>query len=105
MLTLQRFANVYWWGILMLVVVGMFHCRQWPPHMAVLVAGTLALAIAIHTLTFGGSRFHFPETPLLAILAAQGGTGIWSAVRKVRRAVRAPKDRGRGTRVRLRRKR
>ena len=86
MLTMQRFANVYWWGILMLVAVGMFHVRRWPRYMAVLVAGTLALAIAIHTLMIGGSRYHFPETPLLAILAAQGGIGIWNAVRRARLA-------------------
>lgn len=72
MLALQGVANAWWYAVLLLAAFGAWTTRAWPPASRALVLGALATWVAIHFVMIGGARFHVPEAPLLALLAASG---------------------------------
>jgi len=82
MLGLQRVANAFWWGLLALVAVGLTTLRDWRPETRTLVFGVLVTWLAIHAVLIGGARFHVPEAPWLALLAAVGLERLLHAVRR-----------------------
>lgn len=69
---LAAVANAFWFVILGLAVLGVATVHRWTPQAAVLLLGPLAAWVAVHALMVAGPRYHFPETPLLALLAAWG---------------------------------
>lgn len=76
MLRLQLVANVYWYGVLALAAFGLAGAMSWPRETRLLLLGLWAGWLVIHVVMIGGARFHFAETPILALLAAQGITAL-----------------------------
>jgi len=69
-LRLERVANGFWAGVLALALVGLAPARRWPLPTRVLVLGLPLSWVVVHLGFVGGPRFHAPETPALALLAA-----------------------------------
>jgi hypothetical protein len=81
---LRALANAYWYGVLALSAVGLLSVRRFRPEALVLVFGLLATWLALHVVFLGGARFHVPEQPVFALLAACGIERSAAAVRRVR---------------------
>jgi hypothetical protein len=69
---LRLAADLYWFAILGLSALGLFTVRSWPPGSAVLVCGVVVTWLGIHVVFCGSPRYHVPETPAYALLAACG---------------------------------
>lgn len=69
---LAALADAWWWGALALAALGAARAARWPRGAAALVFGPLATLVALHVVFLGGQRFHAPEVPIFALLAAQG---------------------------------
>jgi hypothetical protein len=69
---LARVANAWWWGALALAAIGVTTFRSWPRGAGALLFGPLLTLATLHAVFLGGQRFHVPEIPLYALLAAQG---------------------------------
>jgi hypothetical protein len=80
----RALANAYWYGVLALSAVGLVSVRRFTPEARVLVFGLLATWLALHVVFLGGARFHVPEQPVLALLAACGIERIAAVVRRIR---------------------
>jgi hypothetical protein len=65
-------ANRYWYGILVLAALGLLSVRRWRPDVRVVVLTTYATFFFLKFIILGSQRYHFYETPLLALLAAWG---------------------------------
>ena len=65
-------ANAWWYAILALAALGVTGVGAWSVPARVLVLGPVAAWLLVHVLMTGSPRFHFPETPALALLAAAG---------------------------------
>jgi hypothetical protein len=81
---LRALANAYWYGVLALSAVGLLSVRRFRPEALVLVFGLLATWLALHAVFLGGARFHVPEQPVFALLAACGIERSTAAVRRIR---------------------
>jgi 4-amino-4-deoxy-L-arabinose transferase-like glycosyltransferase len=70
---LRRAANGYWFGVLGLALVGLNTFRSWKPGAApLLLLGVLAPWLCLHVVFLGGPRYHVPQIPAFALLAACG---------------------------------
>jgi 4-amino-4-deoxy-L-arabinose transferase-like glycosyltransferase len=70
---LQWSANGYWFTMLALAVLGLTTVRRWQPGTAaLLLLGVLLPWLALHVVFLGGPRYHVPQIPVLALLAACG---------------------------------
>lgn len=68
----KRLANAWWFAMLAAAAVGATSWRGWPRGTAPLLFGPLATWWALHAVFLGGERFHVPEAPIYALLAALG---------------------------------
>lgn len=80
-LRLRRLANAYWFAVLALAAVGASTLRRWPRGAVLLLFGVLVTWLGIHVVFCGAPRYHVPETPTLALLAACGLERIWTSRR------------------------
>jgi hypothetical protein len=81
---LRRVANLFWACVCLLALAGLPRLRGTSAQARVLVLGVPAAWLVVHLLFIGGSRFHVPETPSIALLAGAGATGLRGAVRRLR---------------------
>lgn len=65
-------ANRYWFGVLFFAAIGLLSIPRWRPDARVLVLTTYATFFFLKFIILGSQRYHFYETPLLAMLAAWG---------------------------------
>ena len=65
-------ADAFWFPVLALALVGASSARGWPVPTRVLIFGLLVTWLGLHLLFMGGMRFHHPEIPIFALLAAVG---------------------------------
>jgi 4-amino-4-deoxy-L-arabinose transferase-like glycosyltransferase len=68
--TLTRVANVYWAAIAIWVAVGLCSWRDWGWSARIVCVGVPLTYLAVHLVFIGGPRFHSPETPAFALIAA-----------------------------------
>ena len=87
---LATIANAFWFPVLFLAVIGLVTLRSAPRAAQVLVLSVPLAWLAVHVLFHGGPRFHAPETPFLALLAARGAEEIVVRLRAARRPQTAP---------------
>lgn len=73
--SLQRLADVYYWGLLLCAGVAL--TRLWSVPFIRLMGVTLAVWAVFHIAFFGEPRYHIPLLPLLALLAAAGLRELW----------------------------
>jgi len=84
---LQLTSDSYWFAMLGLALVGLGTLRSWKPGSALLLLlGVLAPWFCLHVVLLGGPRYHVPQIPALALLAARGVDAIATAARQRRRA-------------------
>jgi len=70
---LRLVSDGYWFAMLGLALVGFTTLRAWKPTAApLLLLGVLAPWFCLHLVLLGGPRYHVPQIPALAILAACG---------------------------------
>jgi hypothetical protein len=69
---LEAIADGFWYVVLALAILGVTQVRRWPVPARIGVLGVLLAWLGIHLVFLGGPRFHAPETPSLALLAAAG---------------------------------
>ncbi|MBW2287104.1 MAG: glycosyltransferase family 39 protein [Deltaproteobacteria bacterium] len=70
---LQWTANGYWFTMLALATVGLATTRSWKRGTAaLLLLGVLLPWLCLHIVLLGGPRYHVPQIPVLALLAACG---------------------------------
>jgi hypothetical protein len=90
---LARLADAWWFSLLALAALGATTWRRWPRATAPLLFGPLASWWALHVVFLGGERFHFPEAPIYALLAALGGLELPRLARRLRILPREPEAR------------
>jgi hypothetical protein len=84
---MQRVTNAYWFVALALALAGLGTLRSWKPRTApLLLWGVLLPWLALHVVFLGGPRYHVPQIPALALLAACGANVLAIAARRFRRA-------------------
>ena len=83
---LERVANLWWYAVLALALVGVGSLRRASPTARLLLLGIPATWLLIHIVFIGGARFHAPETPSLAVLAAAGLERLRRALPPLRRS-------------------
>jgi 4-amino-4-deoxy-L-arabinose transferase-like glycosyltransferase len=89
---LRLTADSYWFAMLALALVGIGTLRSWKPAAApLLLLGVLAPWFCLHVVFLGGPRYHVPQIPALALLAACGVDAIAAATRQ-RRSAAPPSD-------------
>jgi 4-amino-4-deoxy-L-arabinose transferase-like glycosyltransferase len=81
---LRRLANGYWAAVAVLALVGLSGVRGWSRRARLLVLGVPACWLLVHLLFIGGSRFHVPETPCIALAAGAGCLRLRDAFRSRR---------------------
>jgi arylsulfatase A-like enzyme/4-amino-4-deoxy-L-arabinose transferase-like glycosyltransferase len=84
-----RIADGFWFAALALAAVGLGTVRRWSRQARILVLGPIAAWLAVHLVFVGGPRFHVPEIPGLALLAASGAARLWDALPRRRSAAAA----------------
>lgn len=67
---LRQTADAFWWIVLALAAAGLFTLRGWSSAARVLVLGAPLTWLVLHAAFLGGARYHLPETPALALIAA-----------------------------------
>lgn len=67
---LERFANLWWAAMALAVLVGLAGVGRWPASARIVCLGLPACWLAVHLVFLGGPRFHVPETPVYALIAA-----------------------------------
>jgi 4-amino-4-deoxy-L-arabinose transferase-like glycosyltransferase len=77
-------ANTWWAAMALLVGVGVAGARRWRFETRVLVLSLLGTWLALHLVFLGGSRFHHPETLVLALLAGAGWVSLRDRVSALR---------------------
>jgi 4-amino-4-deoxy-L-arabinose transferase-like glycosyltransferase len=82
--SLVRVANAWWWSALFLAALGATTWRRWPRGAGALLFAPLVTLAALHIVFLGGQRFHVPEIPIYALLAAQGLLLLGRAARRLR---------------------
>ena len=65
-------TNLYWFTVLTLALLGIATYRRWPTDARVLLLGSFGVLFLMHVVMQGNPRYHFTETPLLALFAAWG---------------------------------
>ncbi|MGE4607347.1 MAG: glycosyltransferase family 39 protein [Myxococcota bacterium] len=63
-------ANAYWVAIAILVAAGLCSWRDWGWAARLICVGVPVSYLAVHLVFLGGPRFHAPETPAYALIAA-----------------------------------
>jgi 4-amino-4-deoxy-L-arabinose transferase-like glycosyltransferase len=63
-------ANAYWAVMALLVAAGMLSWRDWGGAARIVCLGVPLTYLLVHLLFLGGPRFHAPETPAYALIAA-----------------------------------
>jgi 4-amino-4-deoxy-L-arabinose transferase-like glycosyltransferase len=86
-LRLARLANAWWAGVLGLAALGLTFPRVWSSSALWLVLGPLGFWVLLQCVMLGGARFHFPQTPFLALLAGCGTLRLAAIGRRARRRV------------------
>lgn len=80
---LGALCDAFWFAALAAAAVGPAGFRGWPPGTAPLLLGPLLTFFALHVVLLGGERYHAPEVPFLAVLAACGLDRVLGALRRV----------------------
>lgn len=65
-------TNLFWFTMLTLALLGIATYRRWPTDARVLLFGSFGVLFLMHFVMQGNPRYHFTETPLLALFAAWG---------------------------------
>ena len=74
---LRLTADTYWFAMLGLALVGLGTLRSWPPTAApLLLLGVIVPWFCLHVVFLGGPRYHVPQIPAIALLAALGVDAI-----------------------------
>ena len=76
---IHSIGDRFWFAMLLLAASCAPFLRNWPLSSCVLVLSVPAAWLLIHLLFLGGARFHVPEVPSIAILAA-GAIEGWGRV-------------------------
>jgi hypothetical protein len=79
--TLQWTANGWWFAMLALAAIGLATAPRWRPGVAaLLLLGVLLPWLGLHVVLLGGPRYHVPQIPVLALLAACGVARVREAI-------------------------
>jgi 4-amino-4-deoxy-L-arabinose transferase-like glycosyltransferase len=82
---LRLTADGYWFAMLGLALVGLGTLRSWPPTAApLLLLGVIVPWFCLHVVFLGGPRYHVPQIPAIALLAALGVDAIVAGAKKRR---------------------
>jgi hypothetical protein len=82
---LRLTADSYWFAMLGLALVGLGTLRSWPPTAApLLLLGVIVPWFCLHVVFLGGPRYHVPQIPAIALLAALGVDAIIAGAKKLR---------------------
>jgi 4-amino-4-deoxy-L-arabinose transferase-like glycosyltransferase len=82
---LRLTADSYWFAMLGLALVGLGTLRSWPPTAApLLLLGVIVPWFCLHVVFLGGPRYHVPQIPAIALLAALGVDAIVAGAKKLR---------------------
>jgi 4-amino-4-deoxy-L-arabinose transferase-like glycosyltransferase len=82
---LRLLSDAYWFAMLGLALVGLGTFRSWKPTAApLLLLGILAPWFCLHVVFLGGPRYHVPQIPAIALLAACGADAVVAAAKKRR---------------------
>jgi arylsulfatase A-like enzyme len=86
-----RVADAWWYGVVALAALGLTRLGRFAREARVLVLGPVLTWLVLHLVFIGGPRFHVPEAPSFALLAALGLGRLRSALGgpRVRRAAAA----------------
>jgi 4-amino-4-deoxy-L-arabinose transferase-like glycosyltransferase len=96
---LRLTADSYWFAMLALALAGLATFRSWQPGAApLLLLGVLLPWLCLHVVFLGGPRYHVPQIPALALLAACGADLLASGARRGRRGARSGGGRPRSER-------
>lgn len=79
-------ANAWWFCALALAAVGLLGAPRWRRGAAALLLGPLLTFVALHAVFLGGQRFHVPEIPIYALLAALGIERLAGLARRLQSA-------------------
>ena len=71
-LWIYRIGNYYWYGILSLAALGLLTVPRWRMDARVLVLTGYGTFFLLKFIILGSQRYHFYETPFLALMAAWG---------------------------------
>jgi 4-amino-4-deoxy-L-arabinose transferase-like glycosyltransferase len=83
---LTALADAYWFAVLALALAGLTTWACWPVGAGALVLGPVLTYGILHAIFLGGQRYHTPEYPSYALLAALGIERITTALRgRIRR--------------------
>ena len=86
-------ADAYWFTILILAAGGLLTLPGWPVVARIAGLGIPLVWLVVHLVFLGGPRFHAPETPWFALLAASGIGAIRQPWRRRREStVEVPSD-------------
>jgi 4-amino-4-deoxy-L-arabinose transferase-like glycosyltransferase len=89
---LRLSADSYWFAMLALALVGLGTLRSWKPAAApLLLLGVIAPWFCLHVIFLGGPRYHVPQIPAIALLAARGVDAIIAGA-KHRRVIGSEED-------------
>ena len=83
-LRLVRIADVAWYGIAALALVGLTTLRSWPREARVLLLGLVLTWFGLHVVFLAGPRFRAPESIAYAIFAARGLERLVALPRRAR---------------------
>lgn len=81
---LTRLANSWWFAMLGLAALGTATLARWPRGAGALLLGPVATWLALHVLFLAGQRYHAPQVPELAVVAAVGidrARALWASFR------------------------
>jgi len=90
---LERTADAYWFAMLALAALGLTTARSWQRGTpALLLLGVLLPWLCLHIVLLGGPRYHVPQIPVLALLAACGILRLRGGRATAQAAAREPPD-------------
>ena len=82
---LRLASDSYWFAMLGLALVGLGTLRSWQPTAApLLLLGVIVPWFCLHVVFLGGPRYHVPQIPAIALLAALGADAIVAVAKKRR---------------------
>jgi len=82
---LRLASDSYWFAMLGLALVGLGTPRSWKPTAApLLLLGVIVPWFCLHVVFLGGPRYHVPQIPAIALLAACGADAIVAIAKKRR---------------------
>ncbi len=69
---MRRAADLYWFAVAALSLVGLSTLRRWPAPARALLLGVVVCWFAVHVVFVGGSRYRAPESLAYAVFAGVG---------------------------------